>query len=286
MNDITFPVNIVGPGSQPAEEDGRNLDILQLPSGMSTYSTPDLPEPEAVRSRAAAQRLLQQLLDQLQSYRGEPSCKVLDLMPLESDDRMLVDQVLGEGEVSVVVSAETMLHIQESVLAGVWRIRETSADGTLIGDRIEVAPIPSVVEAAVLLGEGQRLTPVAGDIPEGVVNAPPLLSEINERISAYRNGQKPHVINLTLLPQTPEDLAFLSDRLGDGQVVILSRGYGNCRISSTATHHVWWVQYFNSQDANILNTIEIGGVPEVARAAPEDIEDSGQRLSEILEIYI
>ena len=66
---------------------------------------------------------------------------------------------------------------------------------------------------------------------------------------------------------------------------ILSRGYGNCRISSTGTRHVWWVQYFNSQDRTILNSLEITAVPSVACAAPEDITDSAQRLEEIMEFY-
>jgi hydrogenase-1 operon protein HyaF len=93
------------------------------------------------------------------------------------------------------------------------------------------------------------------------------------------------VINLTLLPQTEQDLAFLDRLLGAGSVTILSRGYGNCRITSTATRYVWWVQYFNSQDANILNTLEVTDVPAVACAAPEDIADSALRLGEILEVY-
>jgi hydrogenase-1 operon protein HyaF len=69
-------------------------------------------------------------------------------------------------------------------------------------------------------------------------------------------------------------------------VVMLSRGYGNCRITSTLTRNVWWVQYFNSQDTLILNTIEISHVPDVACAAQEDIDDSAQRLHEILEVYL
>ncbi|MCG8082170.1 MAG: hydrogenase expression/formation protein, partial [Candidatus Thiodiazotropha taylori] len=69
-------------------------------------------------------------------------------------------------------------------------------------------------------------------------------------------------------------------------LTILSRGYGNCRITSTAVQNVWWVQYFNSQDKNILNTIEIGAIPAVAAAAHEDVQDSAERLSEILEAYL
>ncbi|PVV25335.1 MAG: hypothetical protein B6D79_09440 [gamma proteobacterium symbiont of Ctena orbiculata] len=56
-------------------------------------------------------------------------------------------------------------------------------------------------------------------------------------------------------------------------------------MTSTAVQNVWWVQYFNSQDKNILNTLEIGDVPAVAAAAKEDIQESAQRLNEIMEAY-
>jgi hydrogenase-1 operon protein HyaF len=62
----------------------------------------------------------------------------------------------------------------------------------------------------------------------------------------------------------------------------LSRGYGNCRITSTRLANVWWVQYFNSMDKMILNTIEVVDIPEVARAAKEDFEESAERLGEWL----
>jgi hydrogenase-1 operon protein HyaF len=117
------------------------------------------------------------------------------------------------------------------------------------------------------------------------LNAPPLLTEINDKVAEYRPGRESHVINLTLLPQTEQDLAFLSDRLGEGPLTILSRGYDNCRITSTAVQNVWWVQYFNSQDKNILNSLEIGDIPAVAVAGNEDIQESARWLSEIMEAY-
>ena len=64
---------------------------------------------------------------------------------------------------------------------------------------------------------------------------------------------------------------------------ILSRGYGNCRVTSTRLAHVWWVQYFNSMDTLILNTIEVVALPEVALAAPEDLRESHQRLVELVQ---
>ena len=43
MNDISIPI-VTGPGTQPTEIDGAELDILQLPSGMDTFEAPILPE--------------------------------------------------------------------------------------------------------------------------------------------------------------------------------------------------------------------------------------------------
>ena len=66
------------------------------------------------------------------------------------------------------------------------------------------------------------------------------------------------------------------------RVLILSRGYGNCRITNTCRPHTWRVVYYNSQDVVILNTVEISELPEVAQAAIEDLEDSQERLREVL----
>ena len=119
----------------------------------------------------------------------------------------------------------------------------------------------------------------------GLQNAPAVLVELADKISAYRPGDPLHTVNLSLLPLTDGDVVEIGQRLGVGPVTILSRGYGNCRIGSTAKRNTWWIKYFNSQDALILNTIEIVDVPEVAQAAPEDIADSIERLDEILELY-
>ena len=63
---------------------------------------------------------------------------------------------------------------------------------------------------------------------------------------------------------------------------MISRGFGNCRVTSTLTRNVWRVQYFNSMNTLILDTIEVIDVPEVAIAAPEDLSDSRERLAELI----
>ena len=91
------------------------------------------------------------------------------------------------------------------------------------------------------------------------------------------------MVNLSLLPLSPQDIGFLDHQLGTGRVLMLSRGYGNCRITNCRVPHTWRVVYYNSQDAVILNTVEVVGVPEVACAAPEDLADSLERLREVVQ---
>jgi hydrogenase-1 operon protein HyaF len=96
-------------------------------------------------------------------------------------------------------------------------------------------------------------------------------------------GAPPHVLNLTLFPMTPDDHQVLERALPVGNVAIISRGFGNCRVTSTATRDIWRVQYFNSMNTLILNTIEVVDVPEVALAADEDLDDSRTRLAELID---
>jgi hydrogenase-1 operon protein HyaF len=278
----------LGPGSQSAGEDGIGLDCMRLPDGMTTYTAPALPDLGEAPAVGPALVLLDRVCTALRDWRPGGSCEdVFDLMRLDAVNRTFIDQVLGEGEVSI--AAGESVRVQESVLAGVWRVQKRDGAGNICADGIEIGPLPSVVGSIAFAGAGSRVEE-GGPFSVGVMNAPALLTEINGRIAGAEQGggapfdAEPYVINLSLLPQTEEDLALLNARLGAGPVRILSRGYGNCRIVSTAVRNIWWVQYFNSQDVLILNTIEITVAPLAACAAPEDIADSSERLGEILRV--
>lgn len=276
---------MTGPGSQPAETDGAELDILQLPSGMDTYEQPILPEPEDVSHLTTGIKRLEQLLALMEKWQAGKANVDIAVDDLDAANRDLVDQVLGEGEVSILFGGDGHIRIQEGVLCGVWRIQHMNSAGQITQDHIEVGPIPSLVQHTTFAKAQSRVDETIENVGDGVINSPPLLAEINEVLEDFKPGDITHTINLTLLPQTEQDLMFLDQRLGLGNTTILSRGYGNCRITSTNTRNVWWVRYFNSQDKNILNSLEICSIPESAAAAPEDVADSTVRLREILEIY-
>ncbi|MGJ0508668.1 MAG: hydrogenase expression/formation C-terminal domain-containing protein [Methylocystis sp.] len=228
--------------------------------------------------------LLPQVAEALARQKAREPGRLFDITDLPDDDRELVAQVLGEGEVSGVAALTdgVVAQIAESVMAGLWRVRFTNAAGALVADYLEIAAIPQVVRKA---AELTRTSLAFGEPPEGAMNVMPLLAEIETRMAAHRPGEPGHVITFSLLPMNEIDMAFLQHTLGDGPVRLVSRGYGACRVHATGARSVWSVQFFNSMDTIILDTLEIGDPPLAACAADEDFQDSAERLREIYEAY-
>jgi hydrogenase-1 operon protein HyaF len=263
-----------GPGSQPDEGDVE-LAYMALPSGMRTYA-PHLPDVDDPASVAPALRTLADIAEACEVAAATRRAASFDLSGLEPASRALMAETLGQGEVSMKVRGIPAVAVQESVFAGVWCLAGAGIDC------VEVAAVPQIAVKRAFLVHRPAVGALALRGP-GVVNAPALLAELMDRSGRWQTGMAPHVVNLTLLPHTKEDLEWLAEALGEGAVTILSRGYGNCRITATAQTHVWRVQFFNSMDALILDTFEVTDMPDVALAAPEDLADSGARIREVLE---
>jgi hydrogenase-1 operon protein HyaF len=280
-----FPIPVVpfGPGSQVEDE---TLSYLTLPQGMDTYRPQPLPEADALAGRAGAQRVLRETLHALAAVCREGGTRCVTLAGLGAEDLALVNQVLGEGEVSARVlpagEGGHEVQVQESVFAGVWRVTVVG-EGGVVRDHLELGAVPQVLRDAAATDSATFVTPaLPAPLPPEVMNAPRLIEEIEEVAHTWRSGAAPHVVNLTLLPVTPMDIALIDHRLGTGRVLVLSRGYGNCRITNTGLRHGWRVVYYNSQDAVILNTVELTDMPQAACAAPDDLQDSHERLQEVL----
>jgi hydrogenase-1 operon protein HyaF len=270
-----IPLIDLNGGVPPGPEDG--LDYLPLPHAMRTFQAPPLPEPEEASEHPLTLALLARLQATLEAYRvGEPG-RIVALEQLPVAELRLLNQILGEGEVAAQLRGEPPARIQETVLAGVWWVQSGDTRQWL-----EVAEVPALLRQRGFAG---ARWPQRADTapPGGVLNARPVLTELLAvaREHAAVPRRQPHVVNLSLLPFSAEDQRFLAEQLGDGPALILSRGYGNCRIASTATPGIWRVQYFNGSDQLILDSLEVIGVPQVACAAQEDIQDSAERLEEI-----
>jgi len=275
-----FPISVVamGPGSQGDEAP----DYLPMPS-METFSAPRLPENAAPEVVAEAAALLGGWLDAAETA-GFAGGATLNLVGLGASLRDVITQSLGFGEVSAFTSAPEHWRVQETAFTGLWRVLKLADDGAFVVDRLETGAIPTVlVDTMANTASADLPAPV---YPEGTMNAPALVEELRQQAAAWQAGEPAHVINLTLLPVSEADLDILYGWLGHREVSILSRGYGNCRITSTRLKNVWWVQYFNSMDTLILNSIEVVGMPEVALAAAEDFADSIERLREYLDMMV
>lgn len=295
-----FPIPVVsavGPGSQGDE----TPEYLPMPRGMDTWRAPVLPEADELAAHAGCLEVLHEAVQALRRPDALQGTRVIDLAGLGAEDRRLLNQVLGEGEVSAQVIADAQpsvdgevhaevgmqeslqvgVQVQESVFAGVWRVVHRRG-GQVLCDTLEIGALPQPLVRAAAEDAARARVNFASQ-PPGVMNSPALLAEVEEHSRTWREGQAAHVLNLSLLPLLPEDSAHLEAELGAGRVVILSRGYGNCRITNTRAAHTWRVTYFNSTDIIILDTLEVCRVPEVACAAAEDLEDSAERLAEVLQ---
>jgi len=250
---------------------------------MDRYVAPYIPNLDLVRRLDGARAAMQWLREALLNYRCGDEPMLANLSALDPESRDLVNQILGEGEVSVAMNDELSTQTQESVLAGVWRTFCFDRDGNVTCDLLEVADAPLGVRAV-----NDKGRPVDTSVPQDsgpVLNAMPILVELESQLQTYEAGGKPHAINLSLLPMAEAELEFLDARLGKGPVDVLSRAYGKCQISSTLTPNVWWVRYYNSMGTLILNSLEVVDIPVVVRAAAEDLRDSARRLEEILAPY-
>ena len=283
MNIRDIPVRVIGPGSQPTSSDGDAITYMDMPSDMSTFVAPVMPEPEDVLLMDGAREAMMWLSGALDRYQPGSGPVLADLSALDEESRDVVNQILGEGEVSIVCDGQVRARTQESVLAGVWRTFFFDRDDRVVCDLLEVADVPTVVGFAAESTGSVDTT--ADGVAAELANALPILVELQAQHEAYVNGGAPHSINLTLLPLSEPELEFIDQRLGRGPVDVLSRAYGKCEVISTETAGIWWVRYYNSMGVLILNTLEVVDVPSVIKAAPEDLADSAERLKDILEPY-
>lgn len=272
VSPFTLPPAGFGPGSQP-DPDGE-LQYMAMPSGMRTYS-PHIPDAEDRAATAEALAMLAEMAAACEIVAQGAAPVGFDLSTLSSGARKVMADALGQGEVSMKIRGLPAVMVQESVFAGVWMCLGAGMD------MVEVAQVPSLALARAHVPHRPAVGSLARRVP-GLANAPAILTELADKSNGHRPGML-HVVNLTLLPHTPEDLDWLAEAVGEGAVTILSRGYGNCRVTATAMPFVWKVQFYNSMDTLILDTFEVTEMPEVALAADEDLQDSAVRIRDVIE---
>lgn len=277
MKPVTIPIQAIGPMNAEPDE---GLDFMPMPRDMSTFVMPNIPDAGPDADVDGAHQVLAhfiRLLDAWLDQGGE--LPALELRGLPADTLRVLNETLGEGEVAAFVGNRDEVRVQETVFAGVWRQQHFDSDGVLLHDLLIAAPVPPLLLQQAREGSTTQLRPLP--LPAGAMNVPALISELQDAIGRVGRDVPAHVVNLTLLPLSPEDSAHIDALLEGGRVVILSRGFGNCRISSTAARHVWRVQYFNNMQTLILNTVEVTELPDAAMATRDDLIDSRERLHDL-----
>ena len=100
---------------------------------------------------AAARVLLRELVVLLERLirEDEPSHIDLRAMELDTDDRALLHQTLGEGEITAEVENSGLVVVRESGYAGIWWVTHTDEAGQVISEFLEISYCPEVLIAEV-----------------------------------------------------------------------------------------------------------------------------------------
>ena len=201
---MSFPIPVVpykpniGPGSQPLEDE--ILNTLDVQADVHTFRPPvaELDAPPDVVS--AALGFLRELLVALRATpfaAAKPlRFSLLDFAPAVRDE---INELLGEGEVSAKTGIDR--GAQETAFTGIWRVRGEGVDD------VEASAFPAALRDLALA----RAFPsaAAAEPPPELMNAPALYHEIRSLSAHWSPGRAAHVINLSLLPATPDDLLWL-----------------------------------------------------------------------------
>lgn len=269
--------HLLGPGTQPNDD---SFSMNPLPITCRVNGEPSMAALEQCAHSPQVIALLNELQHQL-SERQPPLGEVLavDLLNLNADDRHFINTLLGEGEVSVRIQQanDSESEIQEAIFCGLWRVRRRHGE-QLLEDKLEAGCAPLALWQAAT----QNVLPTDSLLPppiDGLMNGLPLAHEL---LAHVRNPDaQPHSINLTQLPISEADRLFLSRLCGPGNIQIRTIGYGESYINATGLRHVWHLRCTDTLKGPLLESYEISPIPEVVLAAPEDLVDSAQRLSEV-----
>jgi hydrogenase-1 operon protein HyaF len=252
------------------------LRLLGLPQGMRKRD--GLRREGAMSPRVMD--ILSECVNVLRQSAQDGASRRIAIDHLSPPERDALFDALGDGEETALIATEKgLVQASEAIFTGVWIVRSDGADDDA---HLEIADVPGLAREMALATPLTHLPLETIVPPDGTMNVMGVLAEVRHLAQTWKAGDANHVINFTLLPMTEADADFLAAILGQGAVRFSSGGYGSARVIATALRRVWAVQYVNSMGVIILDTLEIGDVPDAARACPEDFEDSARRIDTML----
>ena len=262
---------------------------------MLTGCRDDTPLDRALGGAAAAssislppsvRAIVEQSLRGLRQAAVDHASRQIDLMHLSATDRASLDAFLGGGQMAATISADLSWRLHRTDLPGLWRVMaeddSAGAAGACVADYLEIADIPDVVRDALAALQGD-MPPFPQDLPDGVLNAPALIEEIRHRAATHDPANRNVVVNLMLVPLSADDRHVIDALLGTVPLGLACGAYGTCRLTATRVRGVWRLRHYDITGAVIVDTIEIGDVPQIARVMYDDIDRAADRLVEKLE---
>lgn len=105
-----------------------------------------------------------------------------------------------------------------------------------------------------------------------------LLEEICDQLETVCREGGRHVVELTNLPITPQDLSLFAEFLGTGEVTASIEASGKTEVRETGYSGVWWIRYLGSEGNVITEQLEIASIPLIVTAHPDDMRSGAARL--------
>ncbi len=96
---------------------------------------------------ASAQALLSEIEDSVSRYAAGGDEVAIDLRCLKSmpEEREMLADLLGHGEVSATIEAGGRTELYETSVPCVWWVRHRNGEDEIVGEMIEIAEIPEVM---------------------------------------------------------------------------------------------------------------------------------------------
>lgn len=113
-------------------------------------------------------------------------------------------------------------------------------------------------------------------------NAPALLHELAELLRRLVDTGEPATLDLSALPLNPADLAWLREKLGQGEVAAQVQAEGESTFDETACPGVWWVTHRNTRGTVVAQFIEVTFVPDLLKAPSQDVAAGCEHLEVLI----
>ena len=138
------------PGDAPADSDDQ-LRLIGMPTGLVR---PARQTPANEELTTASRDVVNAVIADLRRRTTEPDAPPtrVSLNGLSEFEKATLADILGEGDVWAKVGLDNAYwRVVESVMAGIWRIESSTADGTQ-GEWIEIGPVPAPILRARAIG--------------------------------------------------------------------------------------------------------------------------------------